>query len=221
MRAGDVVLDVGANIGIFTLLAASRVGPGGRVIAVEPIARNRQLLARAAQVNGFARIELIAGAASDRTGTMQLRTHPHTSNSATPAAAGELLRDARGVVVSVPALVLDERCADLDRLDLLKIDIEGMEPLALRGLERTIARLRPILLSEFNPWAIERATATDAIGYLRWLRRWYPAITILHRDGRRQRCVEVKEVMQVWREENHRAGLGDRLHLDLLLAIDG
>lgn len=221
LRAGDVVLDVGANIGIFTLLAASRVGPGGRVIAVEPIARNRQLLARAAQVNGFARIELIAGAASDRTGTMQLRTHPHTSNSATPAAAGELLRDARGVVVSVPALVLDERCADLDRLDLLKIDIEGMEPLALRGLERTIARLRPILLSEFNPWAIERATATDAIDYLRWLRRWYPAITILHRDGRRQRCVEVKEVMQVWREENHRAGLGDRLHLDLLLAIDG
>ena len=38
--------------------------------------------------------------------------------------------------MSVPALVLDERCADLDRLDLLKIDIEGMEPLALRGLER-------------------------------------------------------------------------------------
>lgn len=138
-----------------------------------------------------------------------------------PAAAGELLRDARGVVVSVPALVLDERCADLDRLDLLKIDIEGMEPLALRGLERTIARLRPTLLSEFNPWAIERATATNAIDYLRWLRRWYPAITILQRDGRRERCVEVEEVMQAWREENHRAGLGDRLHLDLLLAIDG
>lgn len=220
LRSGDVVLDIGANIGIFTLLAASRVGPQGRVIAIEPIARNRQLIARAAQFNGFAQIELIAGAASDRPGTIQLCTHPHTSNSATPAAAGERLRDALGTLVSVPALRLDERCAGLDRLDLLKIDIEGMEPLALRGLERTIERLRPTLLSEFNPWAIERATATDAIDYLRWLRRWYPAITILHRDGRRQRCLDVEAVMQAWREENHRAGLGDRLQLDLLLAID-
>lgn len=220
LRSGDVVLDIGANIGIFTLLAASRVGPQGRVIAIEPIARNRQLIARAAQFNGFAQIELIAGAASDRPGTIQLCTHPHTSNSATPAAAGERLRDALGTLVSVPALRLDERCAGLDRLDLLKIDIEGMEPLALRGLERTIERLRPTLLSEFNPWAIERATATDAIDYLRWLRRWYPAITILHRDRRRQRCLDVEAVMQAWREENHRAGLGDRLQLDLLLAID-
>ncbi len=220
LRIGDVVLDVGANIGNFTMLAASRVGSGGRVIAVEPIARNRQLIVRAAHANGFDQVEIIAGAASDQAGTIALRTHPETSNSATPAAAGERLRDERGIGVAVPVLVLDERLATLDRLDLLKIDIEGMEPFALRGLERTLSRFRPTLLSEFHPWAIERATAGDAIDYLRWLRRLYPAITILHRDGHRERCVEPEAVMQAWREANQRAGLGDRLHLDLLLTID-
>jgi FkbM family methyltransferase len=221
LRPGDVVLDIGANVGNFTLLAASRVGAAGRVIAVEPIARNRDLIVRAAQLNGFAQVEVIAGAASDRPGTVDLRTHPETSNSATPAAAGERLRDARGIAVSVPALVLDDRLADLHRLDLIKIDIEGMEPLALRGLERSVTRFLPVLLSEFHPWAIERATAGDPVDYLRRLRQWYPAITILHRDGRRQRCIEAEAVMQVWQEENQRAGLGDRLHLDLLLSRDG
>ncbi len=217
---GDVVLDVGANIGNFTMLAASRVGRGGRVIAVEPIARNRQLIRRAVQANAFDQVQIIAGAASDRAGTIQLRTHPETSNSATLSAAGDRLRERRGSSRTLPTLALDDHLGGLERLDLLKIDIEGMEPLALRGLEHTITRLRPILLSEFHPWAIERATATDPIDYLRWLRRFYPAITILHRNGSRQRCVEPEAVMQVWREENQRAGLGDRLHLDLLLEAD-
>lgn len=220
LKLGDVVLDVGANIGNFTMLAASRVGPGGRVIAVEPIARNRRLIGLAAHANRFKQIEIIAGAASDRVGTIDLRTHPQTSNSATAAAAGERLREDCGRSSCVPALLLDDVLADLDRLDLVKIDIEGMEPLALRGLERSLSRLRPVLLSEFHPWAIAHATATEAIDYLHWLRRLYPAITILHRDGSRERCTEPEAVMQAWREANRRAGLGDRLHLDLLLAID-
>ena len=220
LHIGDVVVDVGANIGTFTMLAASIVGSAGRVISVEPIARNRELIARAAHANRFDQVEIIAGAASDRAGTLSLRTHPDTSNSATMAVAGERLRNERGIEVSVPVLVLDERLAELDRLDLIKIDIGGMEPLALRGFEQTLSRLRPALLSEFHPWAIERATATDAIDYLHWLRRLYPAITILHRDGSRERCVEPESVMQAWREANERACLGDRLHLDLLLTID-
>ena len=220
LSEGDVVLDVGANIGNFTMLAASRIGCSGRVIAIEPIARNRRLIRRAMRANAFNQVEIIAGAASDRTGTIDLRTHPETSNSATMAASGERLREERGSNHTVPTLVLDDRLAGLERLDLIKIDIEGMEPFALLGLERTISRLRPILLSEFHPWAIKRATSTDAVDYLHWLRRFYPAITILHRDGRRERCIEPEAVMQAWCEANQREGLGDRLHLDLLLETD-
>jgi FkbM family methyltransferase len=217
LRAGDVVLDVGANIGSLAMLAASCVGPGGRVIAVEPLERNRRLLARSAQANRFDQVELIEAAAANGTGELELRTHPLTSNSARPAASGDLLRDARGRTVRVPMVVLEEALAGLARLDLVKIDIEGMEPLALHGFERSLERLRPVLLSEFHPWAMERASDTSPVDYLHWLRRFYPAITILHRDGRRERCIEPEAVMQAWRDANARAGLGDRLHLDLLL----
>ncbi len=220
LRAGDVVLDVGANIGIFTMLAASRVGRDGRVIAVEPILRNRQLIARAAQANGFSQVEIIAAAASDSSSSIQLRTHPETSNAATQAAAGDRLRGQEGRSVIVPTLDLDSQLDDLSRLDLLKIDIAGMEPLALRGLERCLIRLRPALLSEFHPWAIERASKIDAIDYLRWLLQFYPAITILRRDGRRERHLAPETVMKRWREVNQREGLVDRLHLDLLLTYD-
>ena len=217
LRRDDVVLDVGANIGIVSLLAASLVGPGGRVIAVEPVARNRRLIARAAQANRFRNLEIIAAAASDRDGQVELRTHPVTSNSALPAAAGERLRDAQGVTVRVRAIALDGTLAALDRLDLVKIDVEGMEPRALRGLQRTLARFRPALLSEFHPWAIERACGESALDYLRWLRGLYPAITILHRDGSRERCIEPGQVMTAWQRANVDAGLEGRLHLDLLL----
>src|SRR5688500_4199117 len=170
LREGDVVLDVGANIGSLAMLAASRVGPAGRVIAVEPLERNRRLLARSVQANRFDQVEVIAAAAADEAGELELRTHPLTSNGARPAAAGELLRGPRGSSVRVPVVVLDEALAGLARRDLLKIDIEGMEPIALRGFEHGLARLRPVLLSEFHLWAMERAAGTPAIDYLRWLR---------------------------------------------------
>lgn len=220
LSAGDTMLDVGANIGLMSLLAASLVGPQGRVIAVEPITRNRRLIARSAQANGFGQIELIAAAASNRVGAIELRTHPTTSNSARPAAAGERLRDAKGSGERVPVVVLDEVLRDCRRLDLIKIDVEGMEPLAMRGLERTLEKFHPALVSEFHPWAIERATASAPIDYLHWLRRFYPAFVVLHRDGRRQRCVEPEDVMALWRAENGAAQLDGRLHLDLLLAAD-
>lgn len=217
LRVGDVVLDIGANIGIHALLAASRVGAAGRVVAVEPVVGNARLLARSAQASGFAHVQVIAAAAAEQAGTIELRTHPATSNGATPMAAGELLRGEAGETIRVPCVALDDALADLERLDLVKVDIAGMEPRALRGFERTLARLRPALLTEFHPWAIERASRLAPTDYLEWLLARWPSITILHRDGRRECCGDAAAVMDAWRLANAAAAIDGRLHLDLLL----
>lgn len=221
LRSGDVVVDIGANIGLFTLPAAARVGAAGRVVAVEPIPRNRTLLARSVQASGFGQVRIVGAAASDRPGAVELRTHPTTSNSARPAASGERLRDAAGAGLRVPAVVLDEALGELDRLDLVKVDVAGMEPRALHGFERTLRRFRPLLLTEFHPWAIERSTATAPVDYLHWLHGIYPGFVVLHRDGTRTAAADPETVMALWRRANEAASMDGQLHLDLLLDAAG
>ena len=218
LREGDVVIDVGANIGSVALLAASLVGADGRVVAVEPIAANRVLLARSAQYAGFRHVDVVAAAAADRDGDIVLRTHPTTSNSATPEASGERLSAPDGASVRVPARALDGLLGDLPRLDLVKIDVEGMEPLVVRGMATLLGRFRPAVLTEFHPWAIEQATGTSPDDYLATLFALHGVAEVLHRDGTRERCTDPAAVMAVWRRLNEAAGLAGRLHLDLLFA---
>ncbi|MBN8483075.1 MAG: FkbM family methyltransferase, partial [Xanthomonadales bacterium] len=107
--------------------------------------------------------------------------------------------------------------AGLDRLDLVKVDIAGMEPRALRGLARTLERLRPVLICEFHPWAIERATGTPALEFLAWLGRRYASMRVLRRAGDSEDVTDAQDVMQAWRAANEVAGMDGRMHLDLLL----
>ena len=217
LSLGATFLDIGANIGVFTALGASLVGDRGRVIAVEPIPRNVALIERAARRNGFGSVELIRAAASDTRGEIELRTHTSTSNSATPAAAGERLRSVDGgATVRVPTVVLDEVLKNLTRLDLVKIDVEGMEPRALRGLQQTLDRFRPILIGEFHPWAIERACGESPFDFLTWMSKRYASISVLHRDGSTEDCADPEAVMKIWRRVNETAGMDGRVHLDLL-----
>jgi FkbM family methyltransferase len=216
LKPGATFVDIGANIGVFTALGASVVGSGGRVVAVEPIARNAELIERACQSNGFEQVRVIRAAASDRAGAIELRTEGSTSNAATPAAAGERLRAETGSTVRVAAVVLDDALAALDRLDLVKIDVAGMEPRALRGLARSIERFQPILISEFHPWAIERATGESPLDFLEWLSQWYGRISVLHRDGSTEDFTDAGDVMLAWRRVNEAAGMDGRVHVDLL-----
>jgi FkbM family methyltransferase len=216
LKPGATFLDIGANIGVFAMLGANLVGAGGRVIAVEPIARNAELIERACRSNGFAQVRLIRAAASDRTGEIVLRTSATTSNAATAKASGERLLADDSTTQTVPTVVLDDALAGLDRLDVVKIDIAGMEPRALRGLSRMLERFRPVLISEFHPWAIERATGESPYALLEWLGAWYGPIRVLHRDGSSQDLADPDAVMAAWRRINEAAGMDGRIHLDLL-----
>ena len=77
VAAGGVVYDIGANVGFFSLLAARRVGPQGRVYALEPVARNAAAIERSARLNGFGAIEVFAKAAGAASGIAELNLARH------------------------------------------------------------------------------------------------------------------------------------------------
>jgi FkbM family methyltransferase len=209
LRAGDHVLDIGANIGIFTMAAASLVGPSGRVVAVEPLPANHRSLYAGILHNGFENVSVLPFAASDRPGLIPAVCAVDSSNGIVGARA-----QGRSEEYCVPIHRLDDVLATLPRLDVVKIDIEGHEPAAWRGMKGLIDKHRPIVFSEFSPIAM-RNVGHDAIEYLSMLFAFSTRIRVMHRDVDVIECIDAESVMREWREANRRAGLDGALHLDL------
>jgi FkbM family methyltransferase len=133
-RPGGTVLDVGANVGCYTLLFAGWVGEAGHVYAFEPATASRAGLERHLAINGLsARVTVRPEAITDRAG-------PAPFVDAGTHGDNRLVPDPTGETRSVPALSIDAFCESAAiSPDLIKIDIEGAELAALRGARRTIA----------------------------------------------------------------------------------
>jgi FkbM family methyltransferase len=144
---GDTVIDIGANIGCFTLLAAARVGPSGRVIAVEPESATYRQLLRNVAMSGLRNVVPVRVAVGGRSGTARL----HATNVALFSSLYESVdgRASGGVLEEVPLVTLSRLMRDVgvERCHYLKIDCEGCEHEILRSLDdATAARLDQITL---------------------------------------------------------------------------
>ncbi len=149
---GDVMLDCGANLGLYALASAGIVGPRGRIVAVEPLPHCARTLARSATESGFANLTVCEAAISDTEGTAELDISTgDTSASIVHRRAGEGQRTLTVDTVSLDGLV---RRQGLDRVDLVKLDVEGAEDLALTGGQQLLERDRPTIVIEvWNPAA--------------------------------------------------------------------
>jgi FkbM family methyltransferase len=147
LRAGDVVLDVGAHVGVHALTAARRLRAlgGGRVIAFEPTPDSAAAAGAAAARNGLA-VEVVRAALGEADGEVELRGDPrypsHDAGVRSQFGEGDVL--ARAPVTTFDAWA---KRTGLDRLDVVKVDVEGAEILALRGMRATLTRLKPRLLA--------------------------------------------------------------------------
>jgi FkbM family methyltransferase len=147
LRPGDTFIDVGANIGYHSLLAARLVGPHGSVLSVEPAPHLREALEHNLALNqelaALRNITVLPYCASDQRGTV-------VQSVLTEGYSGETtLRPLSGAhTMSVEARTLDEMLteADLSRCHLVKMDIEGAEYLAINGMKRTLDRYPAISL---------------------------------------------------------------------------
>jgi len=147
LRPGDVMVDVGAHVGVHALTAARRLRDlgGGRVIAFEPTEDSAAAVRAAAERNDLP-VEVVRAALGEAEGTIELRGDPRYG--AFDAGVRSQFGDGE-VIATAPLLTFDGWAAGaaLDRLDLVKIDIEGAEILALRGMRETLRRLRPRVLA--------------------------------------------------------------------------
>jgi FkbM family methyltransferase len=156
---GGVVVDAGANIGTHTLALAQIVGPGGRVFAFEPQGRVCQLLAANVALNGIDHVECLRAALSDADGEMPLGNLPANAQA---NFGGATLTDLAGHV-RTPVYALDNFLADVNRLQLIKLDVEGMELQVLRGAAGLLQKHHPAIYAENN----RPAQSTALIAFLK------------------------------------------------------
>jgi FkbM family methyltransferase len=153
LRPGMVVIDVGANIGMYTMLAARAVGPGGRVFGFEPVPHVYQRLTGNLAVSGITNATPHRIALSDTTGTASFYLGRNDS-------MGSLYRAQTAAAIEVPTETLDgflERNG-VERVDAMKIDAEGAEMHIVRGARRLLGRTdRPLLFVEHNDTALRAA----------------------------------------------------------------
>jgi FkbM family methyltransferase len=169
LKPGDCFVDVGANIGWFTVLAAHRAGESGRVFAFEPRPDCFERLSDSLRLSGLdGRCRLEAVALGDRDGRLNLASIPAEHNPGHSfLITGDMPEGAEAVVLT-DVRTLDSYAIQ-ERVRVIKIDVEGAELQVLRGGESLIRRDQPIILLEIFPKWLGVVGATTATTLLGWL----------------------------------------------------
>jgi len=215
-RPGATVLDIGASVGAFAIPAAKRVGPEGKVFAVEVSPLNCRLLAQSIALNKLDNLRLLPLGAADALGFAQLPRRSGSYNNAVEAEGRTLPGDIQSHDV-VPLLPLDLLRPVIGRVDLIKLDIEGMEYRALRGALETLRADLPTVFLEYSPVFQQQGSKVSGAVLLRLFNDLGYRVEILHRSGRREMVAAADASLDVdhaWRMHVARdAGT----HLDLCL----
>ena len=166
VRPGHRVAEVGANMGYHTLTLAEGVGPRGHVDSFEANPAVLPLLRATIAVNGITdRVTIHPEAALDAAGTVEFTSDPDHIGSGHLAIPGEAAHYSRLAVV--PAVTLDAALAALARLDVLRMDAEGSEPLVLRGATALLQRSPGVAV--VTEWSAPMMARHDLGGLVGWL----------------------------------------------------
>lgn len=154
VQPGMVVADVGANIGLFTLPLARQCGPAGEIHSFEPNSRVFERLRQNVALNRLGQVRLIAQACGAQVGEVDLFVpRAGEANQGVASLQPGALTTER---ITCAVTTLDAYFAQASRLDLIKLDIEGAELLALQGATACLRRFRPLLLIEAEPRNAQR-----------------------------------------------------------------
>ncbi len=199
LTPGMTVVDVGANIGYFTMLASRLVGPSGRVVAVEPNSENCRLILLSANANKADNVELLP-LALDRVRGWSYFTTAIGSNGNFQFGDLPDFMDGHGLVV--PTFPLDELIDG--PIHLMKLDVEGAEGRAVAGARTLIEKWRPIVISEFSLEMLDRVSSVSGAEYLRWFEDRGYSISVLNREtGTPGPSVSSEDLLASWPWRGH------------------
>lgn len=182
VKPGDVVVDLGANVGYFTLLLARLVGETGKVIAFEPDPHNFGLLRKNIRANGYRNVVLHQQAVGQRSGTQKLFLCEKNRGD-------HRLYDSQDgrATVDVSVTTIDQALGKGQRVDFIKMDIQGCEPGALQGMQETLRHNPGVkMITEFWPEGLSRY-GVEPEDYWRQLTRC--GFHLWHMDGENQQVV--------------------------------
>jgi FkbM family methyltransferase len=182
------ILDIGANVGYYSLLAARN--SRAKVYSFEPISSTFEKLERNKRLNKFANINPFRYVVSDKLGMVKIYLGDQLNRGMSSMIKGELLSDE---FEEVEAIVLDEFCQrhSIDKVDLVKIDVEGSEMLVLGGMNKILDVSRPLIMIE-----VDKETQAK-FGY-----SIYDIYNILGKKGYKPyRILENKEIQKIHEPE--------------------
>ena len=167
LKEGQTFVDIGANIGYYTLIAAGRVGPGGKVYAFEPDPANFRLLQKNVETNGYTNVVLVNKAVSDKNGKLRLYLNPANRGDHRVYDS----KDGRQSL-EIGTVALDRFFKTLDRkIHFIKMDIQGAEASAFAGMKGLVRANKGLkLVTEFSPASLKLA-GNDPAKYVRNLQK--------------------------------------------------
>lgn len=146
VKNGDVVLDVGANIGYYTVILSKLVGPQGKVLCFEPTEHFGKVLKKNLEINNVKNTELFALGLSNKEQVLDIQIGPSSASLHSPG------KDEISHWESIKLVTLDGflEKRPLERIDFIKIDVDGHEPLFLEGAWKSLDKYDPLILLEVS-----------------------------------------------------------------------
>lgn len=200
LKAGNVFVDVGANMGLYSLFAANRVGVHGYIIAIEPSTRDFERLETNVKLNSFRNIKPEHCALSNHAGFAELHIakERNAGHNTFGTFAYEGVRQERTEHVRLQTLDEMIQQKRLERIDVIKVDVEGSELSVLEGAENTINKFHPILLLELSDMTLAPQGCTSSQVWRFLTGKGY---TIFEYDGKTGHPVAA-ELKQRYESEN-------------------
>ena len=208
IKPNSTVVDIGANLGGYTMIAAARTMHQGRVIAYEPLPDNVQLLLGNARLNNYKHVTLYPVALGEHNEVLRIE-NGYGSNAA-------IVDDVGAFGQFCQVVAAGEALSNVGHFDVLKIDIEGYEPVVFRSAAKVLRQMRPTMFVEYHPWVVNRR-GLSLEEFHEQLFSFGMSIRVMQEDGTTPVVRNSSELAAEHARINNEAKQDGRMHLDILL----